>query len=62
MGFQAYSDNAPMQTPILKLRNYSIFSWEEGSIEQRGFTKEEVLSLQVIEAVTKKAARLFGIG
>ncbi|TGO48547.1 hypothetical protein BCON_0237g00030 [Botryotinia convoluta] len=50
MGFQAYSDNEPMQIPMLKLKHYSTFSWEEGSIEQRGFTKEEVLSLQVIEA------------
>ncbi|TEY34354.1 hypothetical protein BOTCAL_0632g00030 [Botryotinia calthae] len=41
MGFQAYRDNAPMQTPMLKLKHHSIFSWEEGSIEQRGFTNEE---------------------
>ncbi|TGO07528.1 hypothetical protein BTUL_0269g00110 [Botrytis tulipae] len=61
MDFQAYSDEAPMQIPMLKLKHHSAFSWEEGSIEQRGFTKEEILSLQVIEAVTKKAARLFGI-
>ncbi|KAF7937691.1 uncharacterized protein EAE98_002005 [Botrytis deweyae] len=61
MGFQAYGNNTPMQIPMLKLNHYSTFSWEEGSIEQRGFTKEEVLSLQLIEAVTRKAARLFGI-
>ncbi|KAF7856259.1 uncharacterized protein EAF02_011518 [Botrytis sinoallii] len=50
-----------MQIPMLKLKHYSTFSWEEGSMEQRRFTKEEVLSLQLIEAVTRKAARLFGI-
>ncbi|TGO32714.1 hypothetical protein BHYA_0294g00110 [Botrytis hyacinthi] len=61
MSLQAYCDKAPMQIPMLKLMHHSAFSWEEGSIEQRGFTKEEMLSLQVVEAVTKKAARLFGI-
>ncbi|TGO28054.1 hypothetical protein BPAE_0033g00570 [Botrytis paeoniae] len=50
MGFQAYSDNAAIRIPMLKLKHYSTFYWEEGGIEQRGFTKEEVLSLQVIEA------------
>ncbi|KAF5873946.1 uncharacterized protein Bfra_005413 [Botrytis fragariae] len=50
MGFQTYSDNAPMQLPMLKLKHYSTFSWKEGTIEERRFTKEEVLSLQVIEA------------
>ncbi|KAF7934313.1 uncharacterized protein EAE97_008673 [Botrytis byssoidea] len=59
--FQAYSDKAPIQIPMLKLKHHSAFFWEEGSIEQRGFTKEEMLSLQLIEAVTKKAAWLFGI-
>ncbi|KAM0125109.1 hypothetical protein ACHAO1_010766 [Botrytis cinerea] len=61
MDFQAYRDNASMQRPILKLKHHSIFSWEEGSIEQRGLTNKEVFALQAIEVVTKKAARLFGI-
>ncbi|ATZ54296.1 hypothetical protein BCIN_10g03070 [Botrytis cinerea B05.10] len=42
MDFQAYRDNASMQRPILKLKHHSIFSWEEGSIEQRGLTNEEI--------------------
>lgn len=35
-----------------------MFSWAEGSLEERGLIEEEVLSLQIIEAVTREPARL----